>query len=248
MLLTMNFKQFRQAGLVALTMTPLLAARAQSSNPPPAQPAPAVTAPASANLPAGAAEALKLAQAGMSDDVVLAFVKNSPGPYRLSADNIVTLKQGGVSSQVIAAMLSHDKGAPSQSVPVPASPPAANGPVTYEQKLYAPAGQPTPAPQYAPQPLTLPATPAPAVPNAAPAAAPPQVVVEQAPPPPQVEVVPVTPGPGFYWTPGYWAWRHGGWVWVGGVWVVPPRHSAVWVGGHWGRHGHGYIWIGGRWE
>jgi len=75
----------------------------------------------------------------------------------------------------------------------------------------------------------------------------PAEVVTEAPPAPQVEVQVVAPGPGYVWTPGYWAW-HGRWVWVGGRWVFPPHRHAVWVGGHWGRRGHGYVWVGGHWR
>jgi hypothetical protein len=39
----------------------------------------------------------------------------------------------------------------------------------------------------------------------------PAEVVTEAPPAPQVEVQVVAPGPGYVWTPGYWAW-HGRWV------------------------------------
>lgn len=76
----------------------------------------------------------------------------------------------------------------------------------------------------------------------------PGTTVTQAPPPAQVETIPVAPGPGYYWTPGYWSWRGGAWVWVGGAWVVRPAPGAVWVPGHWVRHGHGWLWVGGGWR
>jgi hypothetical protein len=72
-------------------------------------------------------------------------------------------------------------------------------------------------------------------------------VVTEAPPAPQVEVQVAAPGPGFIWTPGYWAW-HGRWVWVGGRWAHPPHRHAVWVAGHWDRRPRGYIWVGGHWR
>ena len=80
-----------------------------------------------------------------------------------------------------------------------------------------------------------------------PAPAQPTEIVTVAPPPPQREVVVVRPGPGFVWTPGYWAWN-GRWVWVGGQWVRPPRPRAVWVSGRWVRRGPGFVWVGGRWR
>jgi hypothetical protein len=76
---------------------------------------------------------------------------------------------------------------------------------------------------------------------------PPQETVSQPPPAPQVEVVPIAPGPGYVWTPGYWAWN-GGWVWVGGNWVIRPHPHAIWVGPRWVRHGHAYVWERGHWR
>lgn len=90
----------------------------------------------------------------------------------------------------------------------------------------------TPPPQAVPAPVTPP---------------PSEVVVNVPPPAPPQEVIVTAPGPGYAWTPGYYAW-HGRWVWVRGAWVVRPRPHAVWVNGHWGRHGHGYVWVGGHWR
>jgi hypothetical protein len=84
-------------------------------------------------------------------------------------------------------------------------------------------------------------------PPGTPMAPPPTVVVAQPPPAPRVEVIPFSPGPEFYWVPGYWTWN-GGWVWMTGVWAPRPHPHAVWVGGHWAHHGHGYVWIGGGWR
>lgn len=69
-----------------------------------------------------------------------------------------------------------------------------------------------------------------------------------APPPPQTETAPVTPGPEYVWTPGYWSWSGNTWVWVGGSWVIRPRVGVVWVPGHWVWHRHGYVWVGGYWR
>lgn len=61
-------------------------------------------------------------------------------------------------------------------------------------------------------------------------------------PPPAVRVEAgiASPGPGYYWTPGYWDWVNADWAWVSGAWVQPPRAHAVWVAprydhrrGHW---------------
>ena len=33
---------------------------------------------------------------------------------------------------------------------------------------------------------------------------------------------PVCPGPGYIWTPGYWAYGPDGYFWVPGTWIVAP--------------------------
>lgn len=55
-----------------------------------------------------ALEIEKLAQAGIDDDVVLSFVDNTEGTFNLDAGEIICLKQAGVSSDVLGAMIQHD--------------------------------------------------------------------------------------------------------------------------------------------
>jgi hypothetical protein len=55
-----------------------------------------------------AAEIVKLAEAGIDDSVMIAFVDNTEGTFNLESGHIVGLKEGGVSGQVLAAMLQHD--------------------------------------------------------------------------------------------------------------------------------------------
>src|ERR1041385_4567216 len=87
--------------LTAVTMLPLVAALAQSTNSTALQPLTSSLSPA-------ANEVAKLAQSRVSDDVMLAFVEQSRSYYNLSADNIAALKSAGVSSPVLSAMLNHD--------------------------------------------------------------------------------------------------------------------------------------------
>ena len=195
-------------------------------------------------LPANIREVVKLAQSGADDQVVTAFAKSTATLYSLTADEIITLKNLGISSGVISAMVTHDhellhKGGPQY---------------TYEQRLYGPTPQtPSPTPPLIisgpqiPNAPTVPEAPTITIPKSAPTA-PPPTVVEQTPPPPQVEVVPVAPGPDYYWVPGYWAWRGRVWVWVRGCWASRPYTGAVWISGVWVRHGHGWVWVGGHWR
>jgi len=58
---------------------------------------------------------------------------------------------------------------------------------------------------------------------------------------------PPIPGPGYLWTPGYWAYGPGGYYWVPGTWVEPPEVGLLWTPGYWGWAGGLYVWHGGYW-
>ena len=58
---------------------------------------------------------------------------------------------------------------------------------------------------------------------------------------------PICPGPGYFWTPGYWGWNDdGGYYWVPGTWVVAPV-GMLWTPGYWGWGGGFYAWHAGYW-
>ena len=50
-------------------------------------------------------DVLKLKQAGLSDQLIIAKIKGSPGKFKLEPDDLIALKKAGVSESVIAAML-----------------------------------------------------------------------------------------------------------------------------------------------
>lgn len=58
-------------------------------------------------------------------------------------------------------------------------------------------------------------------------------------PAPQVEVIPISPGPDYMWTSGWWSWNSGAWIWSGGYWGYPTRPGNVWYHGNY-YHGRGY--------
>ena len=58
---------------------------------------------------------------------------------------------------------------------------------------------------------------------------------------------PVVPGPGYIWTPGYWAYGSAGYYWVPGTWVVAPFPGALWTPGFWGWNNGFYAWRAGYW-
>jgi YXWGXW repeat-containing protein len=58
---------------------------------------------------------------------------------------------------------------------------------------------------------------------------------------------PLCPGPGYFWTPGYWAWDDDdGYYWVPGTWVIAPV-GMLWTPGYWGWNEGLYVWSGGYW-
>ncbi len=59
---------------------------------------------------------------------------------------------------------------------------------------------------------------------------------------------PPCPGPGFIWTPGYWAWDpYYGYFWVPGTWIMAPFPGALWTPGYWGFADGVYMWNEGYW-
>ena len=73
------------------------------------------------------------------------------------------------------------------------------------------------------------------------------ISVRVGPPALPVYAQPLCPGPGYLWTPGYWAWNDdAGYYWVPGTWVVAPV-GLLWTPGYWGWSEGLYVWHGGYW-
>ncbi len=73
------------------------------------------------------------------------------------------------------------------------------------------------------------------------------ISVRIGPPPLPVYAQPLCPGPGYFWTPGYWAWNDDdGYYWVPGTWVLAPV-GMLWTPGWWGWSSGFYVWHGGYW-
>jgi hypothetical protein len=58
---------------------------------------------------------------------------------------------------------------------------------------------------------------------------------------------PPIPGPGYMWTPDYWASGPYGYFWVPGTWVEPPTIGLLWTPGYWGWRDGIYVWNAGYW-
>jgi hypothetical protein len=210
--------------------------------PPDAQP-PAAPGAGSSHLSANAGEVLRMAESGVGEQVVLAYVENNQAPFELSAADIIYLKDLGVSAPIIAAMVRRDTVLRQQGVQSPAVPADTNR-FVYDQKLYAP-------PNYAP---ITPATPGPG----APAPAAPDQPAPAPAPPPEAATAPLVPPPVYVSSPppqvsyfydslnpyGAWIELEGvGWCWQPRVVAVDHSWRPYWHGGRWVYSDLGWDWL-----
>jgi hypothetical protein len=63
---------------------------------------------------------IKMVKAGMSDSIVIPTINSQPGQFSLSANDLIALKQAGVSDAVMAAMIAKDSPAPAPAAAAPA--------------------------------------------------------------------------------------------------------------------------------
>ncbi len=219
------------------------AAAAAPTDATPTNLAPAELPKLPADLSPGLADVIKLTQSNVGDQVVVNYIKNSGNTFKPTADEILYLKDLGVSEEVISTlMVNGTSGAPSVATAAPAPQPA-----------------PTPQP-LSPEPSVAATVPPPDMP------APTTTVVEQTPPPevtvnyfydslaPYGSWVEVE-GYGRCWRPtvavvnggwrpycdnGYWVNTDCGWYWQSyyswgwapfhyGRWCSTPRYGWVWT-------------------
>ncbi len=212
-------KNIKWVGWVVSLAFPLLMASgptATAQTPAGPEPAGAAAAP---NLSPGTAEVVRLAGSGVGEDVVLAYIQNSQAPFNLSADDVLYLKDIGVSSTVTSAMLNHDSTLRGQAQQyAPAAPAPARAPATYDWQT---SGAPTaPAPTVAPTPV----------------AAPPPTYVTS--PPADVTYFYDSLSP--Y---GTWVYLEGyGWCWQPRTVVISRGWRPYCDGGHWVYSDAGWYW------
>lgn len=72
------------------------------------------------------------------------------------------------------------------------------------------------------------------------------VAITVAPPALPVYEQPLCPGPGYLWTPGYWAWGPDGYYWVPGTWELAPV-GLLWTPGYWAWDDGAFAWNAGYW-
>ncbi len=93
------------------------------------QPAPA---PADAALPADIApdsplaQVVRLAQAGVNESVILAYINNSGSPFNLATDQIIYLKDLGLPDDAVTAMIQRDQQLGATAAVAPAPTPGTN--------------------------------------------------------------------------------------------------------------------------
>ncbi|HTL54903.1 MAG TPA: DUF6600 domain-containing protein [Candidatus Limnocylindrales bacterium] len=245
-------KNTKTLAILGVVMLSLLSARPQ--------PAPEETqAPASApaSLPPTASEVVRLSEAGSTEDVLVAYIQRSTYPFNLSADQILYLRDIGISSPVITAMLNRDHELQTQGQAY-----------TYDQKVYPPANPTAVAPQpiSAPEPQPAIATPPAEAPLTPPPATAAPVYVSSPPPDVTYFYNDLSPygtwveleGVGWCWQPrvvvinrawrpycdsGYWVYSDAGWYWQ-------SSYSWGWAPFHYGRwHLHprcGWVWLPDR--
>ena len=213
----------------------------------PAEPIPKiVTAPS--RLSPGVDEIVQLAQAGVGDEVLQAYIENSPTPYKLNVDEILYLHDLGLSVETIAAMVRHSQSAQDQS----AAPAIANAQPSATNTLAPPAEQSVAQPAATTQDANI--NPAP-VDNAYAITPPEQVNYNYfyqtlAPYGSWVEV----PSCGWCWQPTVSVidagWRpysnSGRWLWTDCGWYWQSDYSWGWAPFHYGRWYrsplHGWVW------
>jgi hypothetical protein len=167
----------------------------------------------------GVADVLKLAKAHVSEDTIVAYVANSGTAYNLTVDEIVYLKEQGVSDRVLTAMLDQRNKlaeAAAQTAQLAPAPPQAN---------YPDAG----APQYAPAAVQPSATDMQTAPAAAPASS--------------VYVIPSSSPT--YGYPGYYPSYSWGYPYYGGYYGYGYPGVGLSLGFGWGGGWCGSGWSGG---
>lgn len=139
--LTFHFRRLLTAGVLACVASfPAADAQEQATQP-------AITAnvlvTAPPRLPYGVDDVLKLSQAKISDDIIINYIHNSGTVYSLQPNDIVYLRNQGVSDQVLNVMVNQRT-----QVAMAAQAEAAQNAAAAAQNQV----QPAPAPAYAPSP------------------------------------------------------------------------------------------------
>ena len=188
-----------------------------------------IPTPAHAANQAALDDVMKLHNAGLGDDTVLAFIRSKGLNYEISADDAIRLRDRGLSAPVISAMLTSSRPA-SAPLPLPAAVPTPS-----------PAPAPTPAFNSLPaSPPTVPSAPQVAYvpPNAPPVVTPAPVVVSSPAANPDVAYFHQELSPHGRW----FLVEDNRWCWQPTVVIGNPDWRPYWDRGHWVNTDHGWYW------
>ncbi|HEU6447516.1 MAG TPA: hypothetical protein VFV23_03660 [Verrucomicrobiae bacterium] len=83
-------------------------------------------------LPYGAPQVVQLSKAGINDGTILTYIQNSGTVYNLNADQIVYLKQQGVSDTIINAMINQKTAVAAQAAVAAQTQSASTTPMTVQ--------------------------------------------------------------------------------------------------------------------
>jgi hypothetical protein len=241
-----------------------------STNVPPPRLVQTAAAPSNLNLSPGLMEIVKMVQAGVSEEVLLAYIGNSTNIFDVSSDSIVYLNDLGVAGPVLTTLIQHD-GSPDTMARKQAA--VAMNPLPPQLKLTSPATNiyPTSTPPAATG-EEVPGNFAYSQPVAAPPPEPTPVADNQAVTVVTQQVTNVTyfydslapygnwvsvPNYGVCWQPTVAvidnAWRpysdNGRWIWSDAGWYWYSYYSWGWAPFHYGRWssypGYGWLWVPG---
>jgi hypothetical protein len=200
--------------------------------------------PAQIGLPPDLAEVVRLAESGLSDEVILAYIRRSSATSPITADQIVYLRDLGISTPVLQSLIEHrplDQGQAGEPATTPAVPPTVTAPgaESVAPPVPTPAAVDTNAPAPGPTPSTGDYG---------------YYYNSLAPYGTWLDL----PGYGWCWQPtvvainptwqpycqdGYWAWSDCGWYWN-------SYYSWGWAPFHYGRwcsyRPYGWVWCPDR--
>jgi hypothetical protein len=200
--------------------------------------------PSNVKPTAPVAEVIRLAESGVEEGVILAYVTNSPNLFNLNPDGIIYLNDLGLPGAVVSAMIQRDqalKAMPNQSAPAPQEPAPDLVPPPMPQPPEDATSQPMPPPDYGPVDSTLPPPDDGAYSTFYDALAPYGTWVDVAGYGPCWQPTVVVSNP--YWQPycngGRWVYTDSGWYWLSSYsWGWAPFHY-----GRWFYHHHlGWCW------
>jgi hypothetical protein len=97
--------------------------------------------------PSGVSEVMKLYKSGISTDIIVSYINNSPLSFFLSADNLIALQHEGVPAPVLTAMMQRYGELQRQSAMAAAAPVPSQAPAPPP-----PSAAPLPVPAQAPPP------------------------------------------------------------------------------------------------